>query len=85
MQAQIRRIGNSSGTIIPSSLLKKLDLKDGDAILIQESEGRLIISKEDSRPKYTLTELLAQCDPDAPEPEEIKEWDQSPPAGQELL
>ena len=29
MQTRIRKIGNSSGTIIPANYLEKLDLKEG--------------------------------------------------------
>ena len=83
MHTQIRKIGNSSGAIIPSSYLKKLDLKEGDSILIIEEEGKLVISKDTTRPKYSLDELLAKCDPDAPFIDH--EWDSMPPAGKEVL
>lgn len=85
MHTRIRKIGNSSGAIIPSTLLKKLNLKNGDGIIISESEGRLIISPDDSRPRYSLDELLAQCDPGAPMPEQLREWDQASATGQESI
>lgn len=37
------------------------------------------------KPKYTLEELLAQCDPDAPFTEEDKAWLNGAPAGSELI
>ncbi|MGZ8218583.1 hypothetical protein [Methylomagnum sp.] len=33
---------------------------------------------------YTLEELLAQCDPNAPVPEEVAEWLKAPPVGNEI-
>ena len=32
---------------------------------------------------YTLDELLSQCDPNAPFPEEIKAWEQADSVGEE--
>lgn len=32
---------------------------------------------------YTLSELLAQCDPNAPVPEELRDWEQAVPVGLE--
>lgn len=34
---------------------------------------------------YTLKELLAQCDPDAPLPPEFQAWDSAPMVGLERL
>jgi antitoxin ChpS len=40
---------------------------------------------EPEKPKYTLAELLAECDPDAPVSEEEQEWQDSPPVAREEL
>ena len=34
--------------------------------------------------KYTLEELMAQCDLDAPEPEDMADWNAMPPVGREV-
>lgn len=83
MQTIVRKIGNSTGTIIPSAILKKLDLKEGDRVNIQDDEGRIIIIPERIKPKYTLTELLAKCDESAPLPQELIDWDNTPEVGNE--
>ncbi len=83
MQTIVRKIGNSIGTIIPSAILKKLDLKEGDRVNIQDDEGRIIIIPERIKPKYTLTELLAKCDESAPLPQELIDWDNTPEVGNE--
>jgi len=38
-----------------------------------------------NRKSYSLTELVAQCDPDAPMPETLREWDQAAPVGLEQV
>lgn len=85
MNTVIRKIGNSSGAIIPSDLLRRMKLKDGDTITIAEERNSLVITKAKLRPRYTLDELLAQCDMQEPMPEELTEWDAVPPAGDEVL
>lgn len=37
------------------------------------------------KPTYTLDELIAQCDPDAPMPAELVEWEQAESVGAELI
>lgn len=85
MNTVIRKIGNSSGAIIPSELLKSLNLKIGDGITISEERNKLVIRKVQGRPVYSLNELLAACDDQAPYPEELGEWDAMMPAGDEAL
>ena len=43
-----------------------------------------MITPKSVKPKYTLAELLAQCDESAPMPETLVEWDSSQPVGNEL-
>ncbi len=83
MQTVVRKIGNSSGTIIPAALLKKLNLKEGDLVDIRDDEGRLVIVPNRIIRKYTLTELLAKCDEFAPMPQELIDWENTPEVGNE--
>jgi antitoxin ChpS len=46
--------------------------------------GRLIVQPQPRR-RYTLDELLAQCDPTAEPAQEEDEWLDARPAGRELL
>lgn len=75
METLVRKIGNSTGTIIPAALLKKLNLKEGDLVDIQDDDGRLVIVPLRKRPKYTLSELLAKCDEGEPQPQELTDWE----------
>ncbi|MDX3774723.1 AbrB/MazE/SpoVT family DNA-binding domain-containing protein [Chromatiaceae bacterium AAb-1] len=85
MLTHVRKIGNSAGTIIPAQMMKALNLKEGDALSIEEQEGKIVISPAKTRPKYKLEDLLAQCDPNAPMPEELIEWERTAPVGKEIL
>ena len=46
--------------------------------------GRLIVEPQ-QRPRYTLDELLAQCNPRAPRSKEEREWLDDKPVGGELI
>ncbi|MTI11960.1 AbrB/MazE/SpoVT family DNA-binding domain-containing protein [Sansalvadorimonas verongulae] len=83
MRAQIRKIGNSAGTIIPAAILREMSLSEGDDIMISNTDGCIIIEPVQEKPKYSLDELLAKCDENAPMPEELKEWDEAPAVGNE--
>jgi len=85
MKTNIRRIGNSSGMILPAAILKKLNLSEGDEIDISESGNKIVITAKKIKPKYTLKELLAQCDLNAPMPDAVKEWDDIQTEGRESL
>jgi len=85
MRTNIRKIGNSAGIILPSVMLKKLHLSEGDAIEISENRNQITITPKQDKPKYMLKELLAQCDLKAPMPEVVKEWDEMSPVGLESL
>ena len=40
MRLELKRIGNSTGVILPKELLARLDLRQGDAVYISELPGR---------------------------------------------
>jgi len=81
MQSLVRKIGNSTGMIIPAAILRKYSLKIGDQIDIQDDNGRIVIVPTQTKPKYTLTQLLEKCDESAPMPQELIDWDNTPEVG----
>jgi len=85
MKASIRKIGNSAGAIFPASILKKLGLTEGDAISITEDGKRIVIERINERPRYTLNELLAQCDAKAPVTSDMAQWENMEEVGLENL
>ena len=69
---------------VPRPLLDILHLKPGSEVGIDTENGRLVIEPNPRR-RYTLDELLAQCNPKARRPKRDKEWLDNKPAGRELL
>ncbi|MGF1907774.1 AbrB/MazE/SpoVT family DNA-binding domain-containing protein, partial [Aliivibrio salmonicida] len=43
MRTQVRRIGNSLGSIIPAAFTRQLHLKEGVEIDVRTEDGRIII------------------------------------------
>ena len=44
MQTAVRKLGNSTGVIIPKSVLAELGLSAGDAVDMRLEDGRLILT-----------------------------------------
>ena len=69
---------------LPPSFLAQLDLGPRSTVGITLDGGRIVVEPQ-TRPRYTLAELLAQCDPTAPACEEDADWVSSGPVGDELI
>jgi antitoxin ChpS len=75
----LRKVGGSTMLAIPPAILDLLHLQAGSAV----ENGRLIVRPQ-TKTRYTLDELLAQCDSAAPVTVEDREWMDTPPVGREL-
>jgi antitoxin MazE len=51
MRAAVRKLGNSSGVIIPKSLLSELGISAGDPIDLTAEEGRIVIEPVKLHPR----------------------------------
>jgi antitoxin ChpS len=80
----LREVGGSVMLAVPPALLEVLDLRAGAKVGLTVRSGRLVVDPE-PRPRYTLDELLAQCDPKAPRSGEDREWLNGGPVGGELI
>ena len=80
----LRKVGGSIMMVIPPALLDLLGLRAGESVDVAVDRGRLIVAPR-KRPRYTLEELLAQCDASVEPSEEERQWTSSPPAGSELI
>jgi antitoxin ChpS len=69
---------------IPRAILESLDLAADRSVGLSVSHGRLIIDPH-PRPRYTLAELVEECDPTAPLTDEEQQWRNSPPIGREEI
>ena len=80
----LRKVGGSIMLAVPPALLDLLNLRVGAKVDVDVENGRLVIEPK-ARPRYSLDELLAQCDEnDTPSPED-RAWVDAKPVGKELL
>lgn len=79
----LRKVGGSVMLAVPPAILDILNLHVGATVGLAVDGERLIV---DTRPRarYTIEDLLAQCDPDAPITEEDRAWIDAPSVGREL-
>jgi antitoxin ChpS len=71
---------------VPPVLLDQLQLKAGSTVALAVDGERLVVQTR-PKPRYTLEELLAKCDPasfDEEMSEEDRIWINLPPVGREL-
>jgi antitoxin ChpS len=80
----LRKVGGSIMLAIPPALLDILHLQSGAKVGIAVESGRLVVEPQQRR-RYTLDQLLAQCDPHAQRVKEEQEWLDSTPVGNELI
>ena len=69
---------------VPPPLLNILQLEPGAKVGIGIESGCLVVDPR-PRPRYSLNELLAQCNPKARLSKRDREWLESGPAGREIL
>ena len=84
----LRKVGGSVMLAVPPALLDVLQLQPGAKVGIAVESGRLIVEPRQRR-RYSLAELLAQCDPKARRSKrgskQEQEWLNSKPVGGELI
>ena len=79
----LRKVGGSVMLAVPPAILELLDLRAGATVGVTVDRGRLVI--EPRRQRYTLDELLAQCDASADLTAEDRDWLGDKPVGAELV
>ena len=79
----LRKVGGSVMLAVPPAILDLLHLKAGMMVGLSVDGERLVV-KPQTKPSYSLDELLAQCDPKAAITEEDRAWVDLAPAGREL-
>ena len=80
----LRKVGGSVMLAVPRALLDVLNLRAGAKVGLAVRSGRLVVDPR-PRPRYTLEELLAECNPKAPQSDEDREWLDDRPVGGELI
>jgi antitoxin ChpS len=79
----LRKVGGSVMLAVPRAFLDLLHLEIGATVGLAVEGERLVVQAQ-PKPRYTLDELLAQCDPDPEITAEDRAWIDAAPSGREL-
>jgi antitoxin ChpS len=72
MELEILKWRNSAAVRLPATLLEQLNVASGDKLIVEMRKDGLMLKP--ARHKYTLNDLVAQCDPDAAMPTDLAGW-----------
>jgi antitoxin ChpS len=84
MQTNLRKVGGSVMMALSPAFLEELKIGSGSIVDVALLEGHLVV-KPLTKPKYTLADLLAQCDAKAKMSKEDQQWLELTPVGNEIL
>jgi antitoxin ChpS len=80
----LRKVGGSVMLAVPRAVLDILGLRPGAKVGLTIKRGRLVVEPPKRR-RYTLDELLAQCNSKSRRTKEEREWLDNKPVGRELV
>jgi antitoxin ChpS len=80
----LRKVGGSIMVAVPPAFLDQLQLRTGTKVGLTLDHGCILVNPN-PRTRYTLNELLSQCDSSAELPAGDREWLDAQPVGSELL
>jgi antitoxin ChpS len=80
----LRKVGGSVMMAVPPALLDLLHIGAGAKVGLAVDNGRLVVDPQ-PRPRYTLDDLLAQCDGGAGLADDDRTWLNDTPTGGELI
>jgi antitoxin ChpS len=80
----IRKVGGSIMLALPRAFLEQLHLEVGSEVAMEINDHQIVI-KPKAKPKYTLSELLAQCDETTAISDDEAEWFNASRVGDELI
>ena len=83
MDIVLKKYGNSTVVVLPPGVLRDLKLSAGSSMSLATTPERTITLAPKRR--YTLEELVAQCDLKAAPPADIGAWDSMPTVGRERI
>lgn len=82
MEVILRKYGNSTVAVLPPAVLRDLGLKAGQVMTLATTDaGDIMLAR---KRKYTLADLIAQCDPKASPPADLGLWRAAKPVGREV-
>ncbi|MBK6726136.1 MAG: ChpB-ChpS toxin-antitoxin system antitoxin [Xanthomonadales bacterium] len=82
MEVVLRKYGNSTVAVLPPPLLRDLGLAAGQSMTLSTTvDGSVVLTR---KRKYVLADLIAQCDPKALPPADLRLWESARPVGNEV-
>jgi len=81
--ATVHEVDGEFTVNVPENVAREHGLREGLAVDVDIIDNKLVLRHR--RSKYTVEELLAQCDFSLPMSEEDREWDAMRPVGRELI
>ena len=82
MELSIQKWGNSAAVRLPTTLLEQLKVALGDKLAVDVRPDGVMLKP--ARHKYSLDELVAQCNSRAPMPGDPADWSGVKPVGHEV-
>jgi antitoxin ChpS len=82
-EAKLRKVGGSVMLAVPPAMLDELEVGADSVVDLAVRKGKLVVEPR-GRKRYTLDELIAQCNPKAPLDRD-EEWLAAPRVGRELI
>jgi antitoxin ChpS len=79
--ATVQKVDGSLVVVLPPELQQELQLAEGTRLEMRAEQGTVTVR----RSKYTLKELLDQCDFSLPVSDEDRAWDEMKPVGREII
>ena len=80
---KIQKWGNSMALRIPAVTMRAWGIEEGQTVALKVEDGALVVKPAQRR--YTLTELLAQCDFSKRASTKDREWIDGSPVGLEEI
>ena len=80
---KVEKQGNSAMLRLTVPVLRQLGVKIGSPVMMTLRNGALTV--ESARPRFSLEELCALCNPKARMPKDLKEFSSARRVGRELL
>jgi antitoxin ChpS len=81
MELSIQKWGNSAAIRLPAALLDRLQVALGDKLAVDIRPDGIMLKPK--RQTYVLEDLIAQCNQNAPMPEDLSVWNGLHPVGRE--
>ncbi len=82
--ALLKNVNGAVVVELPFELLQELQVAAGDPVQLRVDSSSLALSRLQT-PRYTLDELLSQCDFSIPPSVEEREWLDAPAVGREVI